>query len=154
LFWETDVATGALLWWGAAGVLIVLELLTGTFYLLMISLGVIAGGLAYWAGAAPHVQFGCAAAVAAVAVIVLRRSRFGGRRARVDAATSPDVNLDIGATLTVAEWHDGRARTNYRGAQWDVELAPGEPEDARLYEITALRGNRLIVAAHRQPAHA
>ncbi|MGH8781266.1 NfeD family protein, partial [Paraburkholderia sp.] len=78
------MATGALLWWGAAGVLIVLELLTGTFYLLMIALGVIAGGLAHWAGAPSHVQFGCAAAVAAIAVIVLRRSRFGGRRAGVD----------------------------------------------------------------------
>ncbi|MEQ5838730.1 NfeD family protein [Paraburkholderia acidicola] len=142
---------GALWWWGAAGALLVLELLSGTFYLLMIALGCVAGALAHWAGAAPHWQFACGAVVALVAVILLRRSRFGGRRTRIDAASNPDVNLDIGATVTVTEWHDRRARTNYRGAQWDVELAPGEPEDARLYEITALQGSRLIVAARKQP---
>ena len=53
----------------------------------------------------------------------------------------------------LAAWHDGRARAMYRGAEWDVELAPGEPDDASLYEITALRGNCLIVAAKRPRTH-
>jgi hypothetical protein len=60
------------------------------------------------------------------------------------------VNLDIGATLTVAAWRDGRARTMYRGAEWDVELAPGEPDNAPLYEIKAVRGSCLVVAARRE----
>jgi len=78
--------------------------------------------------------------------VLLRRSRFG-RTQRADAATNPDVNLDIGATLTVPEWHERRARTQYRGAAWDVELAPGEPDDARVYRVTALRGSCLVVVA-------
>ncbi|WP_250451476.1 NfeD family protein [Caballeronia sp. ATUFL_M2_KS44] len=141
--------TGGLFWWVAAGALIVAELFTGTFYLLMIALGMIAGGIAFVAGALPHVQMGAAAVIALIAVVVLRRSRFGNWKRRSDASHDAAVNLDIGATVEVDQWRDRRARTMYRGAQWDVELAPGESEGARLYRITALDGNRLIVAAKR-----
>jgi membrane protein implicated in regulation of membrane protease activity len=138
--------SGGWFWWIAAGVLIVAELFTGTFYLLMIALGMIAGGVALFAGALPHVQMGVAAVIALIAVVVLRRSRFGHRKQRI-ASQDAAVNLDIGATLRVEQWHDGRARAMYRGAQWDVLLAPGESERAGLYRITALDGSRLIVAA-------
>lgn len=37
--------SGHLFWWIGVGVLVVAELLTGTFYLLMIALGFLAGGL-------------------------------------------------------------------------------------------------------------
>ncbi|SAK67208.1 NfeD family protein [Caballeronia hypogeia] len=141
--------TGGLIWWVAAGALIVAELFTGTFYLLMIALGMIAGGLAYVMGAMPYVQMGAAAVIALIAVVVLRRSRFGNWKRRGEASRDAAVNLDIGATLEVDQWRDGRARAMYRGAQWDVELAPGETEGARFYRITALDGNRLIVAAKR-----
>ncbi|SAK62907.1 NfeD family protein [Caballeronia catudaia] len=138
-----------LIWWIAAGGLIVAELFTGTFYLLMIALGMVAGGIAFVMGAWAHVQIGAAAVVALIALVVLRRSRFGNSKRRGDASRDAAVNLDIGATLQVDQWRDGRARAMYRGAQWDVELAPGESEGARLYRITALEGNRLIVAAER-----
>lgn len=138
-----------LFWWIGAGVLIVAELMTGTFYLLMIALGFLAGVLAYELGAPLDLQMVAAALVALVAVIALRRSRFGRRRRMVDASTDPGVNLDIGSIVPVAEWRDARARTMYRGAEWDVELAPGEPEDAHLYEIKAVRGSCLIVVARR-----
>jgi membrane protein implicated in regulation of membrane protease activity len=142
--------TGGLIWWIAAGALIVAELFTGTFYLLMIALGMIAGGVAHAVGALPHVQMGVAALIALLAAAVLRRSRFGNWKRRRDASHDAAVNLDIGATLEVDQWRDRRARAMYRGAQWDVELAPGETEGARFYRITALDGNRLIVAAKRQ----
>ncbi|CAM2189345.1 NfeD-like C-terminal domain-containing protein [Paraburkholderia sacchari] len=141
-------------WWIGAGVLIVAELMTGTFYLLMIALGCLAGVLAYELGAPLDVQMVAAALVALVAVIALRRSRFGRRRRMVDASTDPGVNLDIGSMVPVAEWRDGRARTMYRGAEWDVELAAGEPEDAHLYEIKAVRGSCLIVVARRSGSRA
>ncbi|MCW0098723.1 NfeD family protein, partial [Burkholderia pseudomallei] len=51
------------------------------------------------------------------------------------------------ATIAVKHWHDRHARAQYRGAQWDVELAAGEREDAHLYEVRAVRGTCLIVAA-------
>lgn len=141
-----------LFWWVGAGVLIVAELMTGTFYLLMIALGFLAGVGAYLLGAPLDLQLGIAAVVALIAVIVLRRSRFSRRRRATDASRDPGVNLDIGESLTVASWQDRRARAMYRGAEWDVELAPDEPEDARLYEIKAIRGSCLIVAARRDEA--
>lgn len=144
------MAPGGLFWWIGAGVLVVLELISGTFYLLMIALGCVAAALAHAAGAAADVQFAVAAVVALAAVVLLRRSGFG-RRKRERASRNPDVNLDIGQTLTVPAWHERRARVSYRGAAWDVELAAGEPEDAQLYEITELRGSCLVVVASRQP---
>lgn len=133
------------LWWIGAGALVIAELLTGTFYLLMIALGFLAGALAKLYGANVAAQCTWAALVALAAVVLLRRSRFGRRRERRDASTNPDVVLDIGAPLEVSAWQDGRARVPYRGAEWDVELAPGEREDVRFYEIAAVRGNRLVV---------
>jgi membrane protein implicated in regulation of membrane protease activity len=148
-FVEVDVAPGGLFWWIGAGVLVVLELISGTFYLLMIALGCVAAAIAHMAGAAADLQFAIAAVVALVAVLLLRRSRFG-RRTRKEASKNPDVNLDIGQMLSVPAWHERRARVNYRGAAWDVELAAGEPEDAQSYEIVEMRGSCLVVAASRQ----
>ena len=133
------------LWWIGAGALVIAELLTGTFYLLMVALGFIAGAVAKILGASLAVQYLCAALVALAAVVLLRRSRFGRRRERRDASTNPDVVLDVGASVEVLAWRDGQARVPYRGAEWDVELAPGEPDDARFYEISAVRGNRLAL---------
>ncbi|MFM0337356.1 NfeD family protein [Paraburkholderia fungorum] len=143
------MAPGGLFWWIGAGVLIALELISGTFYLLMIALGFVAAALAHMAGAAADLQFAVAAVVALAAVVILRRSRFG-RRQRKEASRNPDVNLDIGQTLAVPAWHERRARANYRGAAWDVELAAGEPEDAGVYEIAEMRGSCLVVIAGRQ----
>ena len=138
--------SGHLFWWVGVGVLVVAELLTGTFYLLMIALGFLAGALLQLAGFAPHVQVAAAAAVAIIAMIVLRRSGLGRKQKR-DTSANPDVNLDIGSTVTVVAWHDGRARVQYRGADWDVELATGERDDAHEYQVSAVRGNSLIVVA-------
>ncbi|MBN3790309.1 NfeD family protein [Burkholderia sp. Ac-20353] len=135
-----------LFWWIGVGVLVVAELLTGTFYLLMIALGFLAGGLLLLAGFAPHVQIGAAAAVAIVAMVLLRRSGLGRKQKR-DTSTNPDVNLDIGETVTVDAWRDRRARVQYRGADWDVELADGERDDARVYQVHAVRGSCLVVVA-------
>ncbi|WP_175745792.1 NfeD family protein [Burkholderia ambifaria] len=138
--------SGHLFWWVGVGVLVVAELLTGTFYLLMIALGFLAGALLQLAGFALHVQLGAAAAVAIIAMIVLRRSGLGRKQKR-DTSANPDVNLDIGSTVTVDAWHDGRARVQYRGADWDVELATGERDDAHEYQVSAVRGNSLVVVA-------
>ncbi|WP_240648133.1 NfeD family protein [Pararobbsia silviterrae] len=132
------------MWWIAVGALLIGELLTGTFYLLMVACGCIAGGLVRVAGGSVELQWAIAALVAALAVYLLQRSR-RGRAVRVNPEHNPDINLDIGATLDVAGWRDGAARAMYRGAEWDVELAPGESEHAGRFRIVAVRGSRLVV---------
>ena len=131
-------------WFVAAGAVLILELFSGTFYLLMIAIGMSAGAIAALAGANGPLQGLCAAVVGVAATLLLRRSRFG-RAARRDAAQDPNVNLDIGQSVAVAHWVDGAARVMYRGALWDVELIAGSDTQAGHYTIRAVRGSRLIV---------
>jgi membrane protein implicated in regulation of membrane protease activity len=141
MYWASGI------WWIAVGALLIGELATGTFYLLMVACGCAAAGIVRLAGASIEVQWAVAAIVAAIAVVLLRRSRYGGRLARVDAASNPDINLDIGETLDVESWHGRVARATYRGTQWDVDLAEGEVEQAGRFRITEMRGSRLVVRA-------
>ncbi|HZW14347.1 MAG TPA: NfeD family protein [Noviherbaspirillum sp.] len=136
-------------WFGLAGLLVVLEMFTGTFYLLMIGLGFAAGGLAALGGASVAVQLLAAGAIGVIATYGLRRSRWG-KNPRPDAASDPNVNLDIGQVLNVDAWSgdEGEARTTramYRGALWDVELAQGGIARAGTFVIREVRGSRLIV---------
>jgi membrane protein implicated in regulation of membrane protease activity len=132
-------------WLVAAGVLVILELFTGTFYLLMIAIGLVIGGLVALLGAGAPVQTIAAAGVGVLATALLHRSRFG-RPARHDAARDRNVNLDIGQRVTVPGWDNGRARVMYRGALWDVELGQGATPQAGEYRIVEVQGSRLVVS--------
>ena len=132
-------------WLVVAGILVIAELFTGTFYLLMIAIGLSAGALAALTGASGLMQIVTAAVVGLVATAILHRSRFG-RPAKSEATRDRNVNLDIGQRVAVPQWQDGRARVMYRGALWDVELGPGAQPEAGDYRIVEVRGSRLIVA--------
>jgi membrane protein implicated in regulation of membrane protease activity len=132
-------------WLIGAGILIVAELFIGTFYLLMIALGLVFGALAAWLGASGALQTLVAAAVGITATLLLRRTHFA-RSGRRPAANDPSINLDIGQRISVPQWHAGRARVLYRGALWDVELQPGQDAQPGEHEIVEVQGNRLIVA--------
>jgi membrane protein implicated in regulation of membrane protease activity len=132
-------------WLAAAGVLVILELFTGTFYLLMIAIGLAVGGLVALLGAGGPVQTIAAAVVGVLATALLHRSRFG-RPARQDATRDRNVNLDIGQRVTVPAWDNGRARVMYRGALWDVELGQGATPQAGDFRIVEVQGSRLVVA--------
>jgi membrane protein implicated in regulation of membrane protease activity len=130
-------------WFLAAGLLVILELFVGTFYLLMVAIGILAGGIAAAFGATLPVQSLVAAVVGVVATLLLRRY---SRKTRSAATRDPNASLDIGRTISVAQWDDGTARVMYRGALWDVDLAPGGDPTAGRYTIRELRGSRLIVS--------
>lgn len=134
-------------WLAAAGLTVILELFSGTFYLLMIAIGLAAGSAAALLGLGEAVQLLVAALVGAGATVALRRSRYGKQQERVQAERDPNVNLDIGQTVHVPAWQDNAARVMYRGALWDVELAPGSTATPGQFTIREVRGSRLIVAA-------
>lgn len=138
-----------MLWFVIAGTLVVLEMFTGTFYLLMVGVGFAAGGVTALAGGTGTVQLAVAAFVGIIATYGLRKSRWGSE-ARRDAARDPDVNLDIGQSLVVDAWggEEGGSRTaraTYRGAEWDIELERGVPATPGTYVIREVKGSRLIV---------
>jgi membrane protein implicated in regulation of membrane protease activity len=132
-------------WLVLAGALVILEMFTGTFYLLMIAIGLAVGGAAALLGASLPVQTVAAAVVGVIATFVLRRSRFGSAAA-TEAARDPSVNMDIGQSVAVPGWSDGAARVMYRGAQWDLELAPGARAESGNFKIVEVRGSRLVVS--------
>jgi membrane protein implicated in regulation of membrane protease activity len=146
-FIRTHIMSDWMGWLLGAGVLIIVELFSATFYLLMIALGLAAGGIAAVLGAGVPLQT-VAAAVAGVAATLLLK-RFRNRRGQQlprSAARDPNVHLDIGQTINVPQWQNGMARVMYRGALWDVELAPGGDPGAGSYAIREVRGSRLILA--------
>lgn len=141
--------TDWMIWFAVASVLIILEMASGTFYLLMIGAGAAAGGIVALAGGNGSWQCIVAAAVAAIATFALRRSRFG-RPSNINSARDSGINLDIGQTIEVAEWRKvagapSQARVMYRGALWDVELASGGSAVPGVFRIQEVRGNHLIL---------
>jgi membrane protein implicated in regulation of membrane protease activity len=132
-------------WVIGAGVLVIAELFTGTFYLLMIAIGLAFGALAALAGASVPLQTIAAGVIGVLATGVLHRSHLG-KPAKASAARDHNVNLDIGQRVTVPAWQDGKARVMYRGALWDVELGQGARPEAGDFRIVEVQGSRLIVS--------
>lgn len=138
--------SGATLWWVLAGGLVVAELLTGTFYLLMLAFGAAAGALAAHAGLAMSPQLIVAALLGGGATALWHYRRARAPRS-APAESNRDVNLDIGQTVHVDAWQpDGTARVQYRGASWAVGWAgTGAPQAGELV-IVAVTGSRLQLA--------
>ncbi len=138
----------ATFWWLIAGAAVALELVSGTFYLLMLALGLAAGAIAAHAGAGLALQLVCAALIGGGAVLAW--SRLARQQDAADA--NPDLNLDIGQWVQVEHWDaDGSAQVRHRGADWSAELEHpvARPAPGR-FCIVAVRGSRLILAT---PAH-
>ena len=133
------------MWWLMAAALVALELFTGTFYLLMLAVGLAAGALAAHLGLSFSGQLVAAAVIGAAAVVIghlQRRKRKGDPSIR----SLRSVNLDVGETLHVENWQpDGTASVRYRGAQWTAVLEQGQVAEAGNYRVTELVGNRLKV---------
>lgn len=137
--------TDSTLWWLLAGTATALELFTGTFYLLMLAIGMAAGAIAAHAGAGTAVQLVCAAVVGAASVVGWY---FIKKRKPADPSVRSmrSVNLDVGEIIQVDEWMpDGSASVKYRGAQWSVIQHPGNAPVPGAYRVTELVGNRLLV---------
>ncbi|GAB3360503.1 NfeD family protein [Giesbergeria sinuosa] len=133
------------LWWLLAGAIVIAELLTGTFYLLMLALGATAGALAAHWGLGQAVQIMSAAIVGGGAVVLCqwyRRRRPGDPSPRSDRS----VNLDIGEVVHIEGWNaDGTALVRYRGAQWTAIHRPGTTPRTGAHRVAELVGSRLLV---------
>ena len=132
-------------WWIATGVLVALELVSGTFYLLMLAIGGVAGALAAHAGASPSSQIVIAAVVGGAAVVacyLVRKKRPGDPSARADRS----VNMDVGETILIESWSpDGTTTVKYRGAQWTAIHRPGVTPSTGMHRVAELVGDRLLV---------
>ena len=133
--------------WGVLGLaLVIAELLTGTFYLLMLGIAAFGGAAVAGLGQPFSVQSIVAFIVAAAgcwAVHVWRAKNRGQQMPPIDAGMPASFEnwIDAGARL---------ARVRYRGASWDARVEGADPLDpgATVY-VLATDGNTLKVAKTR-----
>ncbi len=134
-------------WFLLALVLLGLEMATGTFYLLVVSIAMAVAGLAALFSASMAWQLMLCALTVMAGTMILRRWR--------SAQTSEvaGASLDIGQPVEILTWlESGKARVLYRGAEWDAEPASADmPRDGTFY-IKELRGSSLVLT-HRKPQH-
>lgn len=133
------------LWWLLVGAAVALELFTGTFYLLMLAVGMVAAALAAHAGVGLSMQLIVAAVIGSAAVFfwhLIKRRRPSDPSVRAMRS----VNLDVGEVIQIEEWlPDGTASVKYRGAQWTVIQRAGTPPIPGAYRVAELVGSRLLV---------
>jgi membrane protein implicated in regulation of membrane protease activity len=133
--------------WAIAGlVLVITELLTGTFYLLMLGLAGFGAGLAAWLGLA----FG---AQAIVFVAVAGIGCYGVHVYRAKNQKQQMASIDAGQPASFENWVDqtaGLARVRYRGASWEARLE-GDPalQAGAVVYVLATEGNTLSVSVRR-----
>jgi membrane protein implicated in regulation of membrane protease activity len=132
-------------WWLLTGALIALEMLSGTFYLLMLALGAAIAAVAAHLGVPLALQMVVASVAGLVSVAVwhqFRKRRPGDPSVRAQRS----VNLDVGEIIQVDAWlPDGSAQVKYRGAQWRVIQRPGNAPVPGAYRVSELVGSSLLV---------
>ena len=128
-----------LYWFILAFACLIVEMTTGTFYFLALSISLAMGGLAAQVGFYLPEQFAVAGVFAVISTMLLWRMKKTRRAA-------PDPGLDAGQPVKVLAWkEDGGARVHYRGAEWDAETeSPDAPREGTFY-IKAIQGSKLIL---------
>lgn len=133
--------------WAILGLaLVIIELLTGTFYLLMLGIAAFGAALAAWLG----LDFGPQIIVAAVVSAV---GCYGVHLYRVKNRQEQMPSIDAGMPASFENWTDAgsrMARVRYRGASWDARVEGAEVlEPGATVYVIAADGNTLKVAKNR-----
>jgi len=132
-----------LIWLVAGFVLVIAELVTGTFYLLVLGIAAFAGSATAWFGRGFWVEALCAAAVAVAGVFWVRRQRKAMQQ-------SDMASLDLGQAVSLEAWvsrEQGAARVTYRNTQWDAQVEGERDFDrGQVLFIHAVQGSTLKVA--------
>ena len=132
------------IWWLLAGAAVGIELVTGTFYLLMLAIGLAAAAIASHLGMALTGQLVTAAVVGGGAVVLWHYVR-GDQPGNLPAQSNADVHIDIGEAVFVDAWNaDGTTNVNYRGSNW-AAITRGQAPTAGQHRIKELMGNRLVL---------
>ncbi|HTP63450.1 MAG TPA: NfeD family protein [Burkholderiales bacterium] len=137
--------------WAILGLaLVIVELLSGTFYLVMLGIAAFGAAVAAWIGQPFGVQ-------AVVAAVIAAAGCYGVHVYRAKNAKGQMAPLDAGQPASFEAWLDqgaGRARVRYRGAPWDAEIEGTDggnpaPEPGATVYVIATHGNTLKVSTRR-----
>ena len=133
--------------WGVTGlVLVIVELLTGTFYLLMLGIAAFGAALAAWLGLEFPGQSVVGVAISAVGCYGVHVYKARNRAQQM-------APLDAGMPASFERWLDAGARlakVRYRGASWEARVEGLEAiEPGATVYVLATDGNTLRVAKNR-----
>ncbi len=132
-----------LLWAISGFVLIIAELLTGTFYLLVFGVAALVGALVAWLGGAFWLQVLSAAIAALLGTYLVHR--WWQNHPKDSAAQN---SLEVGQTVVFESWVNEAnltARVKYRGSSWDAKVTGvAKPND--VLTITATEQGVLLVS--------
>jgi membrane protein implicated in regulation of membrane protease activity len=129
------------LWLLIAGGLVMAELMTGTFYLLMLSLGATAAALTAYADGTLTWQIVTAGIVGSGAAVLWHL-----KKPLSNDGQDSNIHLDIGETVTVDAWDaQGHTQVKHRGAQWAAVHAANATPELGLHRICEMQGNRLVL---------
>jgi len=133
--------------WAVIGlVLVITELLTGTFYLLMLGIAAFGAALAVWLG----LEFG---GQALVFLLVAGIGCYGVHVYRAKNQKQQMAPIDAGMPASFENWVDAGsrlARVRYRGASWDARVEGADAvEPGAMLVVLAADGNTLKVAKNR-----
>jgi membrane protein implicated in regulation of membrane protease activity len=129
-----------LVWWILTGVLVGVEITSGTFYLLVYGVAAAVAGVVAWLGAGMVVQLLTAAGIAGLGTLALRHWK-----RNTDHPESTVQDMDIGQHVQVESWQGNRGQVKYRGALWDAEAESGSVDGSRSLVIRAIKGNTLVL---------
>jgi len=137
-----------LLWLVAGFVLVIAELMTGTFYLLVIGIGAFVGAVVAWLGGNELLQGVAGSAVALGGAWYVHHWHV----ARGNGDARHGNFLDLGQPVLLEGWINepaGMARVRYRGTSWDARVAEpaARPVPGATLYIEGQEGNTLVVAS-------
>ena len=135
-----------LIWVVVGFALVIAELVTGTFYLLVLGLAAFGAAGAAWAGSEFPMQAIVGSVIAAVGC-------YGVHVFHAKNTTQQMPSVDSGNPAKFESWIDQGARlarVSYRGAPWDARIDGGDtPEPGAILYVQGTDGNTLKVSTRR-----
>ena len=126
--------------------LVIVELTTGTFYLLMLGIAAFGGAAVAYAGHRFEAQIIVAALLAAAGC-------YGVHVYRAKNSKEQMASVDAGQPANFENWVDeggGLARVRYRGASWDAHIdGRGDLPAGALVYVEQIEGHTLKVSRQR-----
>jgi membrane protein implicated in regulation of membrane protease activity len=135
-----------LIWMLIGFALVIVELLSGTFYLLMLGVAAFGGAASAYLGHGFEAQI-------IVAAIIAAAGCYGVHIYRARSSKEQMASVDAGQPANFENWVDqagGLARVRYRGASWDAHIdGGGELSDGALLYVMGIEGHTLKVSRRR-----
>ena len=125
--------------------LVIVELLTGTFFLLVLGIAATGGAALAYLGYPLGAQAGFATVIAVLGVFWVSRYR-----AKVSKDTGINA-IDVGHRVTLDSWineAEGLARVRYRDTLWDAKVV-GDRGSGTTFYIRGVEGSTLHIAPER-----